>query len=1288
MIKLPKDGRSQEIGRLAGRALGNKLPISWIEKELDGDSDFGIDYFIQLKSDEGYVSFSFYLQLKGTTVPSYSADKGYISYDFKVETLQYYHQQEPLVMVAVVDLKEKEERLSECPIYYFWLDDDWFEQNNLKLSEQSTISVKIPTSQLLHPSLNVFDYYSARIAEKYAVSKLKQGIKSLNKPIREGIETIASAISEKPILLKSLEEKSDAPWLHNPEGTIPNELKRCSESLMANKLVLAKRILDSLEPQISSFTQNELAEFHYQQGCLFALEGKYIQSEDQHRFAFEADQKDRYRLGYIESKFKFESLPSSSELEGIIETLDNGSYHKCMVKAKCLILLDRKDEALELLETNYPDKILGKMVIYSIAGMTESVDKIIDGYRFRQFDNDKDTYLFNSLSARRRFNQAISQSDSDGKYLPLQGKVAYDLNLMKQAFGFAQKAWSLAKDLGYPNDITMLLDISILIYGYFDVLDDLTQHVDAMLIVRPKNSEIVRPYSRVLFNAREYERAIELIENLEELEPDDCALHILSHYHLGRKSKTLELVGAYESKLVASQNRNIPLVFCIASEIAEELFNLGLAKKYEQFVIGYSEGKALIAIRKFVRSCNSEPSKRSHFAQDLFEVYVELNKPASIAEQLFHYLDVDQLKSALQAIELGEQLLQISELKKNDYLHLAQAFLTANNWEKAQALAEKNIEKGIETSKWKLILAASLKHQGRVGVAYESIKDTLSAPNVTKDSQVFYLNLCLALGLLENVIDVLQELYATSSARDEKIHFLRLLISVYSYFDSYHDELKVAVDRYGEMVDQNDCEEEGRYLLFFLSSPKHEEDEAKIKDFQARLARYTDTFPQSHLLRKGLINLDDGTDSVVKAMRELTGTTEEQIILWEKNKRAIRNGSLRVPFSMRGMFLSDTRDIFTTWAYSLRYPEEFIEYRIQHSPQILKDSFVRELHNTNVILEETSLLALNELDLLDSFLDAAPHFSLLESVFDKIAQSTHQLSGTLHTAIPKQILKTIHRHLHKMTLIDGEGDDPVAVYSNALKQNKVLLLSEDLYLQQYIDAEVGDVKFGNVFNVIEALTDAGLMSEEQKHTMVAKVCELGLLEPNMRMEFLAETAAHFLCAVDAVDYSDTRFKPIFDKLFEVGRDSVLCINLLFRMIYEVNKYRNINNKTLLSMLNAILIRHPVKSLNSLVALWFIMRCVNQKLVSKTLLCRNEEHFNFWKDYCEMIASSNKGIDSLDALLIPIINELFTLDEQLREKAYRGIMSCFVPTTKEADRLNVIYQEYAFTNRLMAMRDTS
>jgi len=133
---------------------------------MAGDTDFGIDYSIQLKSTENYVNYSFYLQLKGTTVPKYNVDRSLISYDFDVSTLNYYSQQEPLVMVAVVDLQEKEDDVSNCLIYYFGLEEDWFEKNKDKLESQKTISVQIPTENLLDSSLDIYEFYKKRITER------------------------------------------------------------------------------------------------------------------------------------------------------------------------------------------------------------------------------------------------------------------------------------------------------------------------------------------------------------------------------------------------------------------------------------------------------------------------------------------------------------------------------------------------------------------------------------------------------------------------------------------------------------------------------------------------------------------------------------------------------------------------------------------------------------------------------------------------------------------------------------------------------------------------------------------------------------------------------------------------------------------------------------------------------------------------------------------------------------------------------------------------------------------
>ncbi|MDU0355766.1 DUF4365 domain-containing protein [Paraglaciecola aquimarina] len=225
MANLPKEELSQEIGKLAARSLATKLPRTWSETPLSGDTDFGLDYMIQLKTQKNEVSFSFYLQLKGTTSPKYNDDRSFISHSFKTSTLEFYMRQEQLVMVALVDLRDNEESLWKCPVYYTWLDDEWFDEHSSKLTKQDSISVKIPTVQLLETSLNVFDFLSNRITEKFAVAKLKKGLKTNTKPVAQSLEMIAEAIVEKPILFKSIEEKQDVPWLHNPEGTYANELK-------------------------------------------------------------------------------------------------------------------------------------------------------------------------------------------------------------------------------------------------------------------------------------------------------------------------------------------------------------------------------------------------------------------------------------------------------------------------------------------------------------------------------------------------------------------------------------------------------------------------------------------------------------------------------------------------------------------------------------------------------------------------------------------------------------------------------------------------------------------------------------------------------------------------------------------------------------------------------------------------------------------------------------------------------------------------------------------------------
>lgn len=1285
MNQLPMDGRSQEIGRLAGRALGNKLPKAWVDKEQDGDSDYGIDYLIQLKSKENLVSFSLYLQLKGTTSPSYNTDKSFISYDFKVSTLNYYHQQEPLVMVAIVDLLNNEDTLWECPVYYVWLDEEWFESNKQKLDSNKTISVKIPTSQLIVPSLDIYEFYANRIQTKLELNQLKSTVESHSTDVETSLRLISERIAEKPVLLKSIEEKNDAPWVHNPDGTIANELKKCSDGLSSNKLSLAKKIISKLGHRSDEFSDNEKAEFYFQQGNILTLEGQYDLAEEKYQTAFSFDDKDRYRLASIESRFKLDSLPTDEELSEIADKLNTDNFHECIIKAKCLALTGKADEALEIMRAQYPDKFIGQMIVMSLSGLNEELEHLISENKDTLFESERDAYIFYSISARRLFFGASKSVNHLEEMLPIQGKQEYVLGRMKEALFYVSKAWNAAKNLGYPGDVGLILDISPLVYGYFNKVEELFKHFDAVLSERPNHPTLIQTYSSLLFNVGEFEQVIKLVERLDTLDAEGCGLLIMSNYNLKNSTKVLELVEQHLHMLLDSSSKNIPMIFCVASQLASAQLDIKTATQYDEYLSRYNDGEALLAIREFVTQSNQHPDKRQEQEEVLYERYQALEGSPTIAEQLFGYLDAHEKKSALKVIELGLRLLQTKELTPDDYLHLAQAFLTSEQWTKAEEIASKNIAKGIDVSNWKIIKSAALHHQGKIGAAFDTVKEEIKTESVTNKGASHYVNLCLKLGLNDEAAKILKELISNTSDNGKKISLLKTLIGIYSSSQEYEEQLKHAVDRYGALVDQDNCIDEGHYLLSFMFSPKHDDDEEKIKEFQKRLAQYTEKFPDSPVLKQFSVNSDAAAEDIIQQINQVSGLTDNQIQQWEKNKNLLRQDRLPIPFCYLDRFLSDTRDIYTSWALSLHTPNNLLEYKIKHSPQLDSDMFFDLISSEKtIVIEETSLLILNELKILDKFLGAISRFSLLNSVFDKLSNSTHPLSGSIHKRIPTEIIETIKIHINKLVLFteDNEENHPAQNYSEALKQADTLLLTDDLYMFQYLTSENGQIISGNSFNIIEYLHQSLILSEAERHNLTANLCELGIFELNMRIDFLCESARHYLDVKDGVNYDETSFKSIFNKLFDSNRNKEDVIELFFIMLRQSKSVLQFSSKTLLSLFRGLLLRHQFKELKSFIALWFVfMSLYTKPKVDNPLIPSSKTNAELWSLYKEMILTAHSGELNNEQILKYVVEQLSDLNSDAIKVAHKHIKSCFIPLTEEAGLFESLYQNMTVMKKL-------
>ena len=781
MSNLPREGKSQEIGRLAGRAMGIKLPKAWIEKELDGDTDFGIDYIMQLKSSVSEVSASFYLQLKGTTDPKYSNDGDFISYPFKVKTLKYYHRQEPAVMVAVVDLKDNEDELWNCPIYYFWLEDRWFFDNKDKLELQDTIAVKIPKSNLLIPSLDIFDYYDQRINEKLKVAELKREIQPHSRNVAKSFEDIANVIAKKPVLLKAAEKQGDEPWLVNPDGETPTKLKLCSDYLNSNQLDSADNLLIELDNSFRTFTTHEKAEFFYQRASLLSLQTRFYEANEYFEKALQYSEKDRYKLAFLESKFKLPEIPDKEELQEIAYSLNDDDFGNAMTKCKCLALIGKADVALDILKTKHSDRIIGQLVVLTLTRNDEELDKLLESTSEKSLDNDRDRYSFHAFAARRAYVKATPNEFKYDEVVPIQGQTTFNVQLLKRALYHAEMAWKYARKVGYSSDITILLDISCLIYGYFNKVDELFFHFEEILKQRPHSVDLSKHYATLAFNKRLYEKTISLLESLTiEYDANDYGLLILSYYNLGRPRVALDYLRDGELKILQEKPQNIALLFCIGSELAEKQMEEKLAARYIDLVKGFDNGESALAINSFIHNCNKNPELREQYCDELYLEYLRLNKPVEIAEQLFSCLSPNENNHAQRICELAECILSFHELFEKDYFRLAQAYITTGQYDSALSVAEKHIDRDSYDPYWAIIQTVCYHKLGRLGLAHDVIKTAVQENPFSLEHHHYYANICLQLGLIDDVENALFDILDASTERDHKLSVLTNLISILS----------------------------------------------------------------------------------------------------------------------------------------------------------------------------------------------------------------------------------------------------------------------------------------------------------------------------------------------------------------------------------------------------------------------------------------------------------------------------------------------------------------------------
>lgn len=1277
MKQFPKENASQEIGRLAARAIACKMPVSWIEKSQSGDSDFGIDYLMQLKDPEDNVRYSFYLQLKGTTVPNYIENGNFISYSFKTSTLSYYYSQEPLVMVAVVDLSKHSDEIYKCPIYYLWLDEEWFDSNKEKIASQENLTLNIPTNQQINNKLDVFAFYEKRFMERLAVQSLRKAIKTHSEDLSGSITKFSEYIEEKPVLIKVVEESGDEPWISNPSGQAVTLLKECSDALAENLIKKAQGIILQLDEWPHQLSDHENAELLLQKSALCELLGEGAESLEIIRNAREYSLKPRYRLAFFDAKLKNGQMLNQEELDDVEKEVLKGDFRAVFIKAKCMAISGYLKEAITLIDESYNDKITAKLLLLTLSDNNLELDVAIKKVNPEMLISDREKFVFYAIAARRNYLKAHGEVFDYDQVQPFSGKSNLNFKYMKDSYEYCDKAWVYAKKLGYPSDFMILTDISPILYFYFNNIESLFGYYDEIIRERPRHRELIVSYSRVLYNCNEYKKVVSLLTQLKSnLGLEDKSILLASNYYLHEYDTALDLFLSIEEELLERSPENTPFLICLAIDIAIAKFEDSLAERLRAILLDYENGEAFLAVNTCVRKIKEEPSTKIDCIESLYETYLSLNKPLVIAEHLLRFFDLHNENTEYKIIDVAEKILISKELDEACSLKLAEAYLKAGETDKVFLIVDKNLGKLNIDPHWHVIKTYALELSGRVGEAVDEIEKVLKGPNYSTEHMKIYVNKCLNFGMFRKVEGVLQRILSSESIRENKLTYLYKLIIVYSSNLEYKDKLMSCIKRFGELVNREDCNEEGKYLSMLLSIQPNMTDEMR-EEFSFRISEYFKKFPESNMLRMANVDINNGPEALLNSLRELTGVTDEQIAQWEKNKNSIRRGTLPIPFSMLGLFLSNAGDVYTSWTIAKNTPEESLEYKINQASQTsqeLFDGYFRQ--ETNFLVEETSLILMQELGILDDFFGVVEKFTILESCFErmKVSGVFNLFSG--RNPLPQSILNTINKHRSKLRVEKDCKDNLLESYRNLLSKDGegYVLLTDDANMLMLCGSNNQPISHGNIYNILLALNYQGVMGNNKLYELIARVSTYGYKSINMEIDLMAQVFCYFVNEDE--DYTKTPFKNLFDKVFNTRRKPDEVIVILYRILsYAIDEAKiKISSAIILSLFTNFLLRYPYDNKFNFIVSWFLYQCLNGKeSYISDLLPVSVTHANLWCVFYEMCCISMGREVEHSELFSKIISTIVQQNPSSREKLYNSVVKCFIPGTEDYNLFTHTYK---------------
>jgi len=1108
--KLPKESESQELGHFAVDTFYACRPTSWRPTQTDGDADAGLDMQVQIV-DKGHYANVFNAQIKGSAQKKdgrnkkLSSDGKHFAQSLDIRTLNYYARIENPVILVFADLtKDKDPR--KCPAYYLWIDEeiDRLREGKPSLDHlgKDSHTFHIPVANVLDTNLNVLPYLNGRLEKKRALEGIYKIVEKKYPDPIEKVNQIGGVLETNKIALDTILNRTEVPWLDAPKDSFAYQLKKASEILSLNNEKLAQDKLDKLADRLEEANQHEQSEYYYQSAYLAGLIGKREEAIELHKKAHLTSKEiKKYHLAYLESKIPYEREDDKT-IENIIEEIqkeDDLEYLR--LKSKLLALSGKHKEALEILESHdEKDVFILKALIYLLSSSYRDCIIQIDKAFSEQELTHRQELSLRSLKARSYFNLGFSNTPGDTT-IPFSGTQDMNPKILKKAWIELISAWELANQLGYPPDVETMIDMFSILGMYFSEPDIVKKHLIKLAEIRPAVQIIQEGLLQVAMHLDDRATAERQLTKLPNTLKSAINKIILASRE-NNKSKVVKLTNEILNDLIKEKPTNYDIVVAIAAESADDLLMFNERDRFLKVLQAFPDSKALMAVYEFIVQANQKSLIKPKAVEKLYGVYKEGHKHDQLLAQLFYNLNPYEDDTAQKIIEISDDIISGRDFLDSEYIILCQAKATVHDWQGVLETSRRAQIRFSTNPRFKAFEALALDEIGETGKSLELLDEIAQGEKHDPLAFEIYINISARCGLVEKAKTLVSRLLEKATQKKQKIHLLRMMFNIEMYIDPKSESLIDICIKYSQLCDQDDESEEGLFLLQFFAAtidPKKVVLDDVVKEFQKRLGKYVEKFPESKVLRSFSVK-EKAPEELLAQLEKITGFTEEKRRWYQRNENLLSRSQFPVPYLIRHKVLLNVSNFLHLWELSKITDKDYQQYKLTISAGPYEPRKTENFKERIPLVDEIALVVLFDLGLLEYLFKIFPKAAFAKDSIANLQMLAQQFFHYPYSTKAKDIVELLAKYVDQIQQPSSkEKMDADHIFSELDLIKSVfdpsihLFYTDDAVSRLYVCGEDQFKDTISTIDIIAILRDYGEISKKKAAEKYARLCAFNVI---------------------------------------------------------------------------------------------------------------------------------------------------------------------------------------------------